>query len=245
MAEIRYCYSVVDGVEVMYRSAGPVGAPTVLLLHGFPSSSFQFRQMLTALSDQWHLLAPDLPGFGFTTVRSERSYSYSFDGIADTIAQWIDKLRVTISAAYLHDYGGHVGFRLLVRGSFQPRALVIQNTEAYAGDGWRGPMWGIEARQKEPPAEGRARLQSTLINEAGIRKEFFEDLPTGIAERIDPAAFQLGWGKICSPGALEAMLDLHMDYASNIRFTIAFKRISELCALRRCCCGENGINIFR
>jgi pimeloyl-ACP methyl ester carboxylesterase len=79
-------------------------------------------------------------------------------------------------------------------------------------------MRGIEARQKELPEEGRARLQRTLINEAGIWKEFFEDLPPSIAQHIDPAVFQLGWSKICSPGVLDAMLDLHMDYESNIRF---------------------------
>ena len=79
-------------------------------------------------------------------------------------------------------------------------------------------MRGIEARQSESPEEGRARLKQTLINEAGIRKEFYEDLPSTVTERIDPAAFQLGWNKICSPGVLDAMLDLHMDYRSNLEF---------------------------
>jgi pimeloyl-ACP methyl ester carboxylesterase len=218
MTEIRYRYALIDDVEVFYRSAGKVEAPTVLLLHGFPSSSFQYRHMLAGLSDKWHLVAPDLPGFGFTEVGAKRSYSYRFDSLADTIALWIDKLNLNISAAYLHDYGGHVGFRLLARNCIHPRAIVIQNTEAYLREGWRDPMRGIEARQTESPEEGRARLKSTLINEAGIWKEFFEDLPSDIAERIDPAAFQLGWNKINSPGAMEAMLDLHMDYASNIRF---------------------------
>jgi pimeloyl-ACP methyl ester carboxylesterase len=218
MAEIRYRYALVDDVEVFYRSAGNIEAPTVLLLHGFPSSSFQYRHMLAGLSDKWHLVAPDLPGFGFTKVRTRQPYSYTFDSLAETIARWIEKLDLNISAAYLHDYGGHVGFRLLARNVVHPRAIVIQNTEAYRSEGWRDPMRGIEARQKESPEEGRARLKSTLINEAGIWKEFFEDLPSNIAERIDPAAFQLGWTKICSPGVLEAMLDLHMDYGSNVCF---------------------------
>ena len=218
MQEIRHLYTTIDNVEVFYRNAGSPEAPTVLLLHGFPSSSFQFRHMLAALSDEWHLVAPDLPGFGFTKVGTQKPYAYTFDGLADTTARWIEKLDLTIAATYLHDYGGHVGFRLIARNVINPQALIIQNTEAYLGDGWRDPMRGIEARQTESPDKGRARLQSTLINEAGIWKEFFEDLPADIAERIDPAAFQLGWSKICSPGVLEAMLDLHMDYASNIRF---------------------------
>ena len=218
MAEIKYSYASIDGTEIFFRSAGEVEAPTLLLLHGFPSSSFQFRHMLRGLSDQWHLVAPDLPGFGFTKVASSQKYTYTFDGLADTIARWIDKLGLEISAVYLHDYGGHVGFRLLARNCFSPQALMIQNTEAYLGDGWRDPMRGIEARQRESPEEGRARLKSTLINEAGIWREFFEDLPSSITKHIDPVAFQLGWSKICSPGVLESMLDLHMDYGSNIRF---------------------------
>jgi pimeloyl-ACP methyl ester carboxylesterase len=207
----------VDGVDVFYRSAGPREAPSVLLLHGFPSSSFQFRHMLTALSDRWNLIAPDLPGFGFTKLERQQTYLYSFDRLADTMARWIEKLKLNVAAVYLHDYGGHIGFRLLLRNCIHPRAMIIQNTEAYYGIGWRDPMRGIDARQKQSPEEGRGRLVRTLLNEAGIRKEFFEDLLPEIASRIDPAAFELGWRKICSPGVLEAMLDLHMDYGSNIR----------------------------
>lgn len=215
MSNIQHRRCSVDGVDLFYRIAGRAGSPVMLLLHGFPSSSFQYRHMLSALSDRWQLVAPDLPGFGFSAIT--QPYTYTFDRLADTIAQWIESLDLIISAAYLHDYGGHVGFRLLTRGSFRPKALIIQNTEAYRGEGWHEPMRGIETRQKEPPEQGRARLKETLINEAGIRKEFYEDLPSDIAERIDPAAFQLGWNKICSPGILDAMLDLHMDYGSNIR----------------------------
>ena len=218
MGKTRYGYRSIDGIEIFSRSAGEINAPTVLLLHGFPSSSFQFRSMLGALSDQWHLVTPDLPGFGFTSVASDFSYNYTFDSLADTLSKWIDQLNLSISAVYLHDYGGHVGFRLLARHCIRPQAIIIQNTEAYLGDGWKDPMRGIEARQRESPDQGRARLKSTLINEAGIRKEFYESLPRNIAECIDPAAFQLGWSKISHPEILQAMLDLHMDYGSNIRF---------------------------
>ena len=218
MGKTRYSYHSIDGIEIFFRSAGETTAPTVLRLHGFPSSSFQFRSMLNALSDQWHLVAPDLPGFGFTSIASGHSYHYTFDSLADTVSKWIDELDLSISAVDLHDYGGHVGFRLLARQRIYPRAIIIQNTEAYLGKGWKEPMRGIEARQSESSEVGRARLKSTLINEAGIRKEFYEDLPPSIAERIDPAAFQLGWGKINRPEVLQAMLDLHMDYGSNIRF---------------------------
>jgi pimeloyl-ACP methyl ester carboxylesterase len=186
--------------------------------------------MLASLSDRYHLIAPDLPGFGFTRVEAQNPDLYTFDHLADTIAKWIRTLDLHIRAAYLHDYGGHVGFRLLAKGILNPEALVIQNTEAYLHEGWLDPMRGIETRSNEPPEIGRERLQKTLINEAGIWKEFFENLPADTAERIDPAAFQLGWSKICSPGILDAMLDLHMDYPSNIRF---YERIQTYFRQRR------------
>jgi pimeloyl-ACP methyl ester carboxylesterase len=125
MAETKHRFVSIGDVDIFYRQAGDLDAPAVLLLHGFPSSSFQFRHMLAGLSDQWNLLAPDLPGFGFTMVGNHQRYSYSFDNLADTIARWIEKLNLKITAAYLHDYGGHVGFRALVRNFFNPRALII------------------------------------------------------------------------------------------------------------------------
>lgn len=217
MPPVRYRRISIRGAEVFYRTAGSPDAPTLLLLHGFPSSSFQFRDMLSSLSDRWHCVAPDLPGFGFTRASVGQTFSYTFDGLADVVAGWLEALKIKPTAIYLHDYGGHVGFRLLVQRKLAPRALIIQNTEAYHATGWRDPMFGIDRRQSESWEEGRAKLKSTLLNEDGIRKEFFEDLPAQIDERIDPAAFQLGWEKIRNPEILEAMLDLHMDYGSNIR----------------------------
>lgn len=217
MPPVRYRRIATHGVDLFYRTAGNADAPTLLLLHGFPSSSFQFRYMLTSLSDRWYCVAPDLPGFGFTRVPLGEKFSYTFDGLAEVVSGWLEALRIQPSAIYLHDYGGHVGFRLLAQRKLAPRALIIQNTEAYYAPGWREPMFGIERRQSESWGEGRAKLKSTLLNEDGIRKEFFEDLPDSMVERIDPAAFQLGWGRIGEPETLEAMLDLHMDYGSNIR----------------------------
>src|SRR4051794_38459954 len=92
MVGTHYSYTSIDGIDIFSRSAGPIEAPTLLLLHGFPSSSFQFRHMLGTLSDRWHLVAPDLPGFGFTKVGSGQPYAYTFDGLADTITNWIDKM---------------------------------------------------------------------------------------------------------------------------------------------------------
>lgn len=200
---VRHRFVRVDRAEVFYREAGRPDAPTVLLLHGFPSSSIQFRYMLSDLADEWHLVAPDLPGFGFT--RPDLGYVFSFDGLAATVAAFVRTLQLDVRAAYLHDYGAQVGFRLLTRAVIQPRAIVIQNSEAYRDIGWLAPMRAIEKRD-------RRTLLAGLLNPDGIRREFVEELPADLAERIDPAIIALGIHMINEA----AMLDLHMDYGSNI-----------------------------
>ncbi|MEN6338193.1 MAG: alpha/beta hydrolase [Phycisphaerales bacterium] len=217
MKDVRHLYVLVDGVEVFYREAGDPERPTLLLLHGFPASSIQFRYMLAELSDRWHLVAPDLPGFGFTRLSVESGYEFTFDNLAATMRAFIDRLRLTVFAAYLHDYGAHVGFRLLTEGAIRPHALIIQNTEAYHGVGWRDLMWAMEKRLTDSPEDARSRLRKELLNKEGIRKEFTEDLPSDIADRIDPAVVELAWNRMNDPRTIEAMLDLHMDYGSNIQ----------------------------
>jgi len=172
--------------------------------------------MLRELSDDWHLVAPDLPGFGYTRLDRNTRTPFSFDGLAGTIDGFIQTLRLDVSAVYLHDYGAQAGFRLLTRGALAPRAVIIQNAEAFARIGWLEPMRGIERRTSEPHDQARARLKRELLNEAGIYREFVEDLPPELAERIDPAIVELGWRKMEDPYILDAMLDLHMDYGSNI-----------------------------
>lgn len=215
MRPVKHLYAPVDGVDVFYREAGSRENPSILLLHGFPSSSIQFRYLLAELSDSWHLIAPDLPGFGFTKVDSP--YSFTFDNLAATVRVFIEQIQLNVSAAYLHDYGGHVGFRLLTSKAINPDALIIQNTEAYRGIGWHEMMQAIDKRSTESRDEIRARLLKVLLNKEGIRKEFLEDLPPDIAEYIDPAVIELGWNKINDAGIQEAMLDLHIDYTSNIQ----------------------------
>jgi len=173
--------------------------------------------MLAALSDHWHLVAPDLPWFGFSRPGGEPRERCTFDGLAAALRSFIAMLRLDVSAAYLHDYGGHVGFRLLADGTVRPQALIIQNTEAYHGIGWHEMMWALDKRLRESAEEARSRLVRDLLSITGIRKEFLETLPSGIADRIDPAVVELAWIKMNAPGAMDAMLDLHMDYGSNFR----------------------------
>lgn len=218
MQQTRHRYIRVDErVNMFYREAGPPDAPTILLLHGFPSSSIQFRYMLAELSDRWRLLAPDLPGFGFTRVNPVHSYAFTFDGLAATVRGFLEKIGCEISAVYLHDYGAQAGFRLLTDGTIRPRALIVQNSEAYQGTGWYEMMRGIEKRLADPPGKARAELIAHLLNSEGINKEFTEHLPPGILDRIDPAVIELAKKKLSDPMFINAMTELHMDYGSNIQ----------------------------
>ena len=141
-----------DGVKVFYRAAGDTSAPVLLLLHGFPTSSFMFRELIPRLADQFRVIAPDLPGFGFTEVPEERKYTYSFDALARTIEAFTDALGLDRYAIYVFDYGAPTGFRLAMARPERVTAIVSQNGNAYEaglGDAW-GP---IRKYWAEPTAE--------------------------------------------------------------------------------------------
>src|SRR4029077_9832678 len=137
----RASFKTIDanGVRVFYREAGPADRPVVLLLHGFPSSSHMFRELIPRLAPQYRVIAPDLPGFGFTTVPEARGYTYSFDALARTLESFVDALGLNRYALYVFDYGAPVGFRLAVAHPERVTAIVSQNGNAYEeglGDAW-------------------------------------------------------------------------------------------------------------
>src|SRR4029077_13157623 len=128
-----------DGITVFYRQAGPVNAPVVLLLHGFPTSSFQFRELIPRLADRYRVIAPDYPGFGFTEVPEQRRYKYSFDALATTVLAFTDALQLKSYALYVFDYGAPAGFRLAMARPERVTAIVSQNGNAYEqglSDAW-------------------------------------------------------------------------------------------------------------
>ena len=157
-----------DGVQVFYREAGDVTAPVVLLLHGFPTSSFMFRELIPRLASDYRVIAPDLPGFGFTKVPSERQYSYTFDRLALTIDAFTQALKIDRYAIYIFDYGAPTGFRLAMAHPERITGIVSQNGNAYEeglGDAW-GP---IRKYWAEPTAENRAILRQSILTAGGTR----------------------------------------------------------------------------
>ena len=176
-----------DGVDVFYREAGPADAPLVLLLHGFPTSSFQYRNLMPLLADRYRVIAPDLPGFGFTEVPMERNYRYTFDNLARTVEAFTDVLKLKRYALYVFEYGAPTGLRLAMAHPERVSAIVSQNGNAYVeglGNAWAP----IQRYWKEPSAENRETLHQAL-DPTGLRSQYTDGVPH--PEQIDPAGYTL------------------------------------------------------
>jgi pimeloyl-ACP methyl ester carboxylesterase len=208
-----------DGVTVFYREAGPADAPVLLLLHGFPTSSFQFRELMPRLAGPYRVIAPDLPGFGFTEVPEQRRYRYSFEALAHTMLAFTDALGLERYALYVFDYGAPTGFRLAVARPERVTTIISQNGNAYEeglGDAWAP----IRRYWSEPTAANRAALRQALTPE-GIRREYALGMsnPDGIA----PEGWTLDAALIARPGNADIQLDLFLDYASNVKLYPRFQ----------------------
>ena len=208
-----------DGVTVFYREAGPADAPVVLLLHGFPTSSFQYRELIPRLADKYHVIAPDLPGFGFTVVPSERHYKYTFDALAQTILAFTDALKLKRYALYVFDYGAPTGFRLAMARPERVTAIVSQNGNAYEeglGDAWAP----IRRYWSEPTSENREAIR-TGLNLEGMRREYSSGIPN--PDLIAPEGYTLDAALMARPGNTDIQLDLFLDYANNVKLYPAFQ----------------------
>jgi pimeloyl-ACP methyl ester carboxylesterase len=208
-----------DGVKMFYREAGPSDAPVVLLLHGFPTSSFQYRELIPRLADRYRVVAPDLPGFGFTEVPDERHYKYSFDGLAKTILAFTDALGLTRYALYVFDYGAPTGFRLAMARPDRVTAIVSQNGNAYEeglGDAWAP----IRRYWSKPSSENREAIR-TALNLEGLRREYSSGISN--PDLIAPEGYTLDAALMSRPGNTDIQLDLFLDYANNVKLYPAFQ----------------------
>jgi pimeloyl-ACP methyl ester carboxylesterase len=209
-----------DGVKVFYRAAGDPSAPVVLLLHGFPTSSFMFRELIPRLANRFRVIAPDLPGFGFTEVPAQRKYTYSFDALARTIDAFTGALGLNRYAIYVFDYGAPTGLRLAMAHPERVSAIISQNGNAYEdglGDAW-GP---IRKYWAEPTAENREVIRKAILNLEGTRWQYTH----GVAnpESVAPEAYTLDVALLERPGNKEIQLDLFLDYASNVKLYPKFQ----------------------
>jgi len=202
----------VDGLKIFYREAGADTSPTLLLLHGFPTSSHMFRDLIPALADDYHVVAPDLPGFGFSEAPERAQFRYTFDHLADVIDRFTTVAGLSRYAIYVFDYGAPVGFRLATRQPERITAIVSQNGNAYQeglSEGWNP----IQRYWKEPTPENRAALRTFLTPEA-TRWQYVH----GVHDEslVAPESYTLDSALLNRPGNDEIQFDLFLDYASNV-----------------------------
>ena len=202
----------IDGSRIFYREAGAKSAPAILLLHGFPTSSHMFRNLIPALAESYHVVAPDLPGFGFSDAPDGKEFSYTFENLARVIDRFTQAIGLENYAIYVFDYGAPVGLRLALAHPEKITAVISQNGNAYeAGlsEGWNP----IQKYWKDPTKENRAALRAFLRPEAtkwqyvhGVQDE----------NLVAPEAYALDSALLARPGNDEIQLDLFLDYASNV-----------------------------
>jgi len=217
---IRYRSVAVDGLNVFYREAGDPRGSTLLLLHGFPTSSHMYRNLLPLLADRYHLIAPDLPGFGFSDTPDRARFDYRFDRLAGVVERFTEALGLTRYAIYVFDYGAPVGFRLALAHPERVTALVSQNGNAYVeglSQGWNP----IQKYWKEPSEANRAALRDFLTPQA-TRWQYVH----GVSDEslVAPESYALDSALLARPGNDEIQLDLFLDYASNVALYPEFQK---------------------
>ncbi len=216
---IHYRYQQAGDVNVFYREAGDPASPVLLLLHGFAGSSFMFRDLIPQLADRYHVIAPDLPAFGFTEAPARGEYAYTFAQLAETIGRFTEALHLNRYALLVHDYGAPVGWRLALAHPQRVTALISQNGNAY--EEGLGEAWApIQQYWRDPTVENRNAL-SEFPTPAAIKWQYLE----GVSDQslISPDGYSLEGMQVLRPGNAEIQLDLLLDYASNVEMYPQFQ----------------------
>ncbi|PZR23981.1 MAG: hydrolase [Flavobacterium psychrophilum] len=207
-----------NGINVYYRESGPKDAPVLLLLHGYPTSSFMFRNLIPQLNKKYHIIAPDLPGFGFTDMPPRDKFAYTFDNFAATMQDFINQLGLKRFAIYVFDYGAPTGYRLAMANPEKITGIISQNGNAYEeglSDGWNP----IRKYWENPTTENRNSLKEFV--ELKITRWQYEE---GVADKslIAPETYTLDQHFLDRPGSADIQLDILLDYRTNVKLYPAF-----------------------
>jgi pimeloyl-ACP methyl ester carboxylesterase len=209
---VRHRTVAVDGLSIFYREAGDARNPTLVLLHGFPSSSVMFRELIPRLADRFHLLAPDYPGFGRSDAPAPNVFRYTFDHLAEIVDHFLEQQRADRYTLYLQDYGGPIGFRLALAHPERVQALIVQNAVAHTqglSDLWapRRAFWADRAAHE-------AAVRANLLSFEATRQRHVGKSPH--PERIDPETWESEYAFLSRPGMIDIQLELFHDYLSNV-----------------------------
>lgn len=217
----RYRTITVGGHELFYREAGDPEAPTVVLLHGFPASSFMFRELIADLSDAYHLVAPDHLGFGHSAAPPAESFAYTFDNLASLTGELLDALGITRCALYVQDYGAPIGLRLAADRPERVTALISQNGNAYE-EGLTGFWEPLLAYARDGVSNADAVRDS--LDPVGTRWVYEHGVPAAHHDRLSPDAWTVDQAALDRPGNREIQLALFRDYRHNIPLYPTFHR---------------------
>jgi pimeloyl-ACP methyl ester carboxylesterase len=213
-ASTHYRVARVDGIDIFYREAGPVDAPVVLLLHGFPASSFMYRDLIPKLAARYRVIAPDYPGFGYSAAPPFKEFDYTFERLADVIEKLTDQLGLDRYAIYAQDFGAPVGYRLATRRPAKVLALIAQNGNAY-DEGLPEKFWSLaRSLWKDPSPANYARIRDASMSDAALEWNYTHGVKE--ASRISPDSWVLQQALVNRPGNKEIMLALLYDYRTNL-----------------------------
>lgn len=219
---VRHRSVKVGDLDIFYREAGRTEAPAVLLLHGFPTSSHMFRHLIPALADRYRVIAPDYPGFGYSSFPSREQFHYSFASIARVVAGFTDAVGLSRYAIYIQDYGAPIGLRVALERPAAIRALITQNGNAY--EEGLSPLWApLKTYWANSSDQNREALRGWL-NEAGVRLQYAAGVAEPQVERLAPDSWKLDWDLMQRPGNIDMQLDLFGDYRNNLELYPRFQQ---------------------
>jgi pimeloyl-ACP methyl ester carboxylesterase len=218
---IHYRTAAVGDHQIFYREAGDPNQTSLLLLHGFPSSSHMFRNLIPLLSDRFHIVAPDLPGFGFSQSPPQSQFKYTFDNLATVIEAFTEVVRLQRYALYVFDYGAPVGFRLAVAHPERVTAILSQNGNAYE-EGLSDAWDPIRSYWAQPTTENRNALRDALLTYEGTRWQYTHGVSN--PEAVAPESYTLDAALLERPGNKDIQLDLFLNYASNLALYPVFQK---------------------
>lgn len=211
---MRHRHIQVEGKPIFYRDGGPTDAPVLLLPHGYPCSSYQFRRLMPALADSWRTVAPDYPGFGYSSTPDQNAFGYDFDAYAAFLRDFADALGLSRYAMWLHDYGSQIGLRHAIACPERITALIIQNGDIY--EDVLGPKYEtIKAFWKDRTPERRRPLEEA-VSEEGFRREFVGEVDDDIAERVPPDLWKLHWPLMDTPVRRRLAVELMAKLEENL-----------------------------
>lgn len=212
----------VDGVKIFYREAGNQANRTLLLLHGFPTSSVMFKNLMVALADKYHLVAPDYPGFGFSGFPDKDSFAYTFKNISAYMNRFTEAIGLKTFVIYLHDYGSPMGLRICVDHPEKIEGIIVQNGNAYMEG--IGPQWDETRDYWAHPTPEKKKKVYAFLSFEGTKSNYVAGLSKEQLTHLSPEHWLLDWERMCRPGNLDMQYELNCDYADNLKMFPVFQK---------------------